>query len=141
MGIMAVSSAKAQLSIGPGLVYGTKIEEVGLTANVNYDIDQKFGAMVGGTYYYPKNSVNWWSLDVDGTYSLDKNNVDWYALAGLNLLYYNYSQNLHANYTGFNLGIGWKVKITDKIKLVPEWRYTISDFSYFRFGTKVMFNL
>ena len=147
IGIMTVSSVKAQFSIGPGVLYGTKIETFGISANANYDITEKFGAMADYTYFFEKNSVNWWSLDLNGTYTFFKHNVEWYALAGLDLLYYKvkvgtlYTASSSSSYSGVNIGTGWKIKINDKIKLVPEWRYTISNYGYFRFGAKLMFSI
>lgn len=145
---MAVSSVKAQFSIGPGIFYGTKINTVGISANANYDFNDKCGAMADYTYFFPKNSVNWWTLDLDGTYTYFKHNVEWYALAGLDIFYASYksgsiygSSSSSSSNAGFNIGIGWKIKITDKIKLVPEWRYTFNNDGYFRFGAKLMFGI
>lgn len=146
---MTVSSLKAQFSIGPGIHYGTQIEQIGISANANYDFTDKFGVMGGYTYFLPKNSLNWWALDFDGTYSFlslsDKSKL--YALAGLNLLYYKYpaigdyvgSNSL--SYTGVNIGAGWKLRLGKKMDLVPEVRYTFGNADYLRFGVKLMFGL
>ena len=147
IGIMAVSTAKAQFSIGPGVLYGTDLRQFGISANVNYDFAEKFGVMADYTYFLPKNSQNWWSLDFDGTYTFFKKSAEWYALAGIDLLNFKSSaggENVGStslSYTGVNIGIGWKFKIGDKMKLVPEWRYTFGNANYFRFGAKLMFNL
>ena len=100
---MTVSSLKAQFSVGPGVLYGTKIEQVGISANASYDFTAKCGAMAGYTYFFEKNSLKWWALDFDGTYSFASLNdkSKFYALAGLNLLYYQYPD---LNYTAAMVG-------------------------------------
>lgn len=149
LGIVATTSVKAQFSIGPGVLYGTKIEQLGLSANVNYDISHKFGVIADYSYWFPKNSLNWWSLDFDGTYNFytlnDKNSL--YALAGLDLLYYKvpsggiYGGSSNYNYSGLNIGAGWKVLLSNKMNLIPEVRYTLGDVNYFRVGVELMFGL
>jgi hypothetical protein len=143
IGIMSASSLKAQFSIGPGFFYASSNAAggIGLVANGNYDITEKFGAMADYTYYLTSGSKKWWSLDVDGTYVFFKKSVEWYALAGLDFLYYKAPSGNSYNYTGVNIGVGWKVTISDKIKLVPEWRYTFGTPNYLRLGAKLMFTI
>ncbi len=147
--IVTVSTVKAQFSIGPGVIYGTKIKQLGLTANVAYDMTKKWGLMADYTYYFPKNSLNWWSLDFDARHNIcsmnDKNSI--YALAGLNLLYYkvpnssDYLGSPNVNYTGLNIGAGWKIALKEKINLIPEARFTFGNLDYLRLGVKLMFTL
>jgi hypothetical protein len=143
VGIIAVSSVKAQFSIGPGVGYVTKTQTIMLSANVNYDLPRMFGVMADYNYIFPeRSSYKWWSLDFDGTYSfadlIDKSKL--YGLAGLNLLYYKYP-GYNFSYTGVNIGAGWKFGIENKMDLVPEVRVTFGSISYVRVGVKLMFSL
>jgi len=143
IGIMTVSAAKAQFRIGPGLGYVTETKTLMLTASANYDLAKNFGVMAGYDYIFARTSSHkWWGLDLDGTYTFVRENEKGklYVLAGLNLLYqstpgYNY------NYTGVNLGVGWRLALGEKMELVPETRVTIGNLSYLRLGLKLMFNL
>lgn len=149
VGIMTVSSLKAQFSIGPGLLYGTKIEQPGLSATADYDFNKMWGAMASYTYFIPKNSLDWWALDFNAAYNCyaqsDKSKL--YVLAGLNLLYYKYPSvagyvgSNSLSYTSVNVGAEWKLGIGKKMDLVPEAIYTFGNANYFRFGVKVMFGL
>lgn len=149
IGVITVSSLKAQLSVGPGVLYGTKIEQAGISATGHYDITKMFGVMAGYTYFIPKNSLDWWSLDFDATYNCytqsEKSKL--YALAGLDLLYYKFPTSAgyvgsnSLSYTGVNVGAGWKLGIGHKMDLVPEVRYTLGNANYLRFGAKLMFGL
>jgi hypothetical protein len=154
IGILSLSSLKAQFSIGPGVLYGTQIEQTGLSANASLEFLNKIGVMGDYTYFFKKNSLEWWALDVDGTLTFfsigDLSRL--YALAGLNMLYYSYpgSGGLYASsgsktYTGLNIGAGWKIGLGKKMHLVPEVRYTFANVvgasGYARFGVKLMFGL
>jgi outer membrane immunogenic protein len=154
VGIGSASSLKAQFSIGPGVLYGTQIEQLGLSANASYDFMNKIGVMADYTYFFKKNSFEWWTLDLDGTYTFlsmgDLSRL--YALAGINMLYYTYpaleglySSSGSKSYTGINIGAGWKIGMGKKIHLIPEVRYTFvsvgSASGYARFGVKLMFGL
>lgn len=152
-GVLTVSSLKAQFSIGPGVHYATFIQTSGVSANANYDFTKKFGAMAGYARFFEKTNLeskdenSWWALDADVTYNLlslsDK--IKLYALAGLNVLYWKYSNepNRDESETGLNVGAGCKFGIWKKMYLVPEVRLTIHDESdgFFRFGVKLMFGL
>jgi hypothetical protein len=147
IGLTTVSSLKAQFSLGPALVYATDINTLGISANANYGINEKFGAMGSYTYFFSKDHVDWWALDIDGTYTFttlsDKSKL--YALAGFNIIYwkYNYMGYTTPNdsHAGINIGAGLKYALGKKMDLVPEVRYTIESGGYLRAGVKLMFGL
>jgi len=143
IGIMAVSTVKAQFRIGPGLGFVTETKTLMLSASANYDLAKNFGLMAGYDYIFAKTSSHkWWGLDLDGTYTFVRENEKGklYALAGLNLLYYSYPGSSF-NYTGVNIGVGWRLALGDKLELVPETRVTLGNLSYLRLGLKIMFCL
>ena len=146
VGLTGLSSLKAQFSIGPGVAYGTNIDQIGILGNVTYNFAGKWGVMGGYTYFFKKQDLTWSSIDVDATYNFDqvndKNNL--YALAGIDFLsakvsYLGYSST--GSNTGLNLGVGWKTKVGQKMYLVPEARYTIINNGYLRLGVRLIFGL
>jgi len=146
---IAVSPVKAQFSIGPGVVYATELENVGISGVLNYDFANRIGLMGGFTYFLEKDNVNWWAIDLDATYNFysvqERGSV--YALAGVNFLVVKADYDpldpddiFDDNITGFNIGVGWKIG-DGVIKLVPEVRYTIGEVDYLRVGVKLMFGM
>ena len=143
IGIMAVSSVKAQFRIGPGIGFVTETKSLMLYGSANYDLPKNFGVMASYNYIFAKTtSHKWWGLDLDGTYTFVSQNEKGklYALAGFNLLYQSYP-GYNFNYTGLNIGAGWREGIGNKIELVPEARITLGNLSYVRLGIKLMFGL
>jgi hypothetical protein len=143
IGIMTSFSLKAQFKVGPGVGYITETRSVMLTASANYDFPKNFGVMADFDYIFARTATHkWWGLDLDGTYTFDRKNErgKLYVLAGLNLLYQSYP-GYNFNYTGANIGVGWRLAIGDKMELVPESKITIGELSYLRLGLKLMFGL
>lgn len=146
LGIMTVSSVKAQFSVGPGIVYGTQIETIGVDGVIHYAFPNKIGIMGGYTYFFEKSHVNWSSIDVDATYDFysmgDKGSL--YALAGVDFLHSKVkvgAVNVTGNDTGVNVGAGWKIGMGSKMSLVPEVRYTFGGGDFLRVGVRLMFGL
>ena len=143
IGIMAASSVKAQLRIGPGIGYVTETKTLMLYASANYDLSKNFGVMAAYDYIFANTSDHkWWGLDLDGTYTFERQKEmgKLYALAGLNILHRSYLDSSQS-YTGLNIGVGWRLGIGDKMELVPETRITLGELSYLRLGVKLMFGL
>lgn len=83
--LMAFSSVKAQLSIGPGVSFPVDLGELGILARGTYQIDDTWGAQGTFTYYLDGvEGVSIWSIDADATYNFTESDVAMlYALAGL----------------------------------------------------------
>jgi opacity protein-like surface antigen len=143
----------AQISVGGGLVYGTDIDNIGITVNGLYEIDDNWGAAPSFTYFLEKDYVNWSVLDLDGNYTFTEVEKigKIYGLAGLSLMFWkvDFGQeyetifDLKDNGTelGLNLGGGFKMEISESLILAPEIRYTIGDADYLRIGAKILFAL
>lgn len=121
---IAVSSLKAQISIGPGIVYGNNLQSFGASANAGYDISKKISILGSYSYYFSKvqysdgSNSNWWMIDLDAAYKFYKmsDKSDLIVLGGLNLIYFKYPSPLMGSYTGFynrlvgtNIGVGWRL--------------------------------
>ena len=146
LGIMSVSSLKAQLSIGPGVHYATEIESIGIQGVAAYELPSNLGVMAGYTHFLEKDNVKWSAIDVDATYSLysmeERGSV--YALAGVSFLQTKVEiegVKVTGNDTGFNIGAGWKIGMGSTMNLVPEVRYTFVGDGFLRVGVKLMFGL
>ena len=143
IGIMTVFSVNAQLRVGPGIGYITETRTFMLSASAYYDLSKNFGVTADYSYIFANTSSHkWWGFDFDGTYTFVRPNEKGklYVLAGFNLLNQKYSGN-NSNYSGVNIGVGWRLKIRDKLELVPESKITLGSLSYLRLGLKLMFSL
>src|SRR5699024_18165 len=90
------SSSLAQqgrIQIGPGLAYGTEVENLGISVDGYYTINEQFRAGVGLTYFLPKSDdfgggsidYNYFAVDLNGNYIFhNEDKLMAYALAGLN---------------------------------------------------------
>ncbi len=87
--MMAFSSVKAQLSIGPGISFPVDLGELGILARGTYQIDDTWGAQGTFTYYLVGgDGVSFWSFDADATYNFTESDVALlYALAGVSLFH------------------------------------------------------
>jgi hypothetical protein len=83
--MMAFSSVKAQLSVGPGISFPIELGDIGILARGTYQIDDTWGAQATFTYYLDGvEGVSVWSIDADATYNFTESDVALlYALAGI----------------------------------------------------------
>ena len=90
--LIAIGTLQAQIKVGPGLCFGTDIDNLGISANVIYDFNESWSAAPSFTYFLPKNNVNWSVLDLDANYVFA--NVEKlgkvYALAGLGITFWSF---------------------------------------------------
>ena len=145
---------KSKLRAGVGVVYATEIANVGINVNGAYSITDEWEGAVGFTHVFEKNYVTYNILDLDAHYIFyqedEKFNV--YGLAGLGFnsakvnipsttIYGITVEGTDASSTslGLNLGAGLNYKLSDKINLAPEIRYTIMDGSFLRIGASVQY--
>ena len=151
----AVTEASAQISVGGGLVYGTDINNIGISANGKYEINEKWSAAPAFTYFLKKDYVNWSALDLDANYQLTEieNIGSLYAIGGINMTFYkvkidadfgefgDFSSSSTGSNAGVNLGLGLNVPAGDNFIIAPEIKYSISNGSYLRAGVKIMFGI
>lgn len=143
-----------KLRAGAGLVYATEIGNIGLNFNGAYAITEEWEASLGFSHIFEKDYLSYNILDLDAHYVFyqhdEKLNV--YGLAGLGFTFWKatipamnfgmYSTpeaSATGTETGLNLGIGANYKLSDKLNLAPEIRYTIMDGSYLRIGASVQY--
>lgn len=90
MVVFSFSEAKAEMSLGAGIVYGTNINNIGIGVNGKYVINETWSAAPSFTYFLKKNMVNWSSLDLDANYNFTEieNLGKLYAIGGLNMTFF-----------------------------------------------------
>ncbi len=149
----STTESKAQMSAGGGLVYGTGINNIGISINGKYEFNEKWAAAPAFTYFFKKDGVSWMPLDLDVNYMItDIDGVGGlYGIGGLGLTFahYNYSADFGVlgDYSasgttttvGLNLGAGLNIPLSDNMAIAPELKFTIANGSYFRIGAKFMF--
>ena len=159
-----INQANAQISIGPGIAYGTDINNIGFNLNGKYEINEKLAIAPSFTYFLKKDYVNWSSLDLNANYRLTniENVGSLYAIGGIGATFWSFDgdeiidldfgdyeipDELVGDYDtdtteiGVNLGIGLNISTKKKTHIYPEIMYTFGDLNYLRFGAKIMFNL
>ena len=163
---ISVAEAKAQISVGPGVVYGTDINSIGFSINGKYEFNESWAVAPSFTYFLEKDYIKWSALDLDINYQLmDIEDVGrLYAIGGFNITFYKIdfdmeyegysdysneyndavndamSDSLDGSNIGFNIGLGLNFAVTEKIAIAPEIKYTFSDGGYARAGVKVMYS-
>lgn len=150
------SKSEAQIKAGVGAVYGTGINNLGLSINGKYQIDESWSAAPAFTLFLPKTYLNWSILDLDANYQLPMIETikGLYAIGGLNLTFYKIKYNydfglfddgLNNSSTGsdagINLGVGMNLPISEKFDVVPEFRFTLGGASFLRLSVNVLFDL
>jgi xanthine/uracil permease len=150
-----VCTASAQISVGPGIVYGTNINTIGFSVNGKYVFNEKWSAVPSFTYFLKKNEINWSALDLNANYNFTEleNIGSLYAIGGLNMTFFklkydldlgefgDFSDSVTGSDVGINLGLGLNIASTEKLAIAPEVSYTLGGANYLRLGVKIMFGL
>jgi len=165
---ISFSTFAQQIKVGGGLWYTSDIKSLGISVNGNYDFDDNWTGCFAYTYVIKNNYTNFSILDFDANYNNIFENIPIYPILGLNLSftsvkiddildYTEYSTTLKSSseyeypilesvkYSetnfGINFGVGYIVKLSDKLELMPELRYTVGGVNFFRGGAKLMYTL
>lgn len=146
----------SNLRIGLGLLYATEIDNVGLNLTGTYSLTSFWEGSVGFSHIFKKNYSTWNILDLDGHYIFfdDDSGLNVYGLAGLSLAFWKVKtdaisyagmtipeQTASGTEAGLNIGVGMNYKLSDRLNIAPEIRYTIMDGSYLRLGVAVQYML
>lgn len=148
-------TAKAQDSKilgGVGLNYSSNISSMGISAKGVYLIDDTWEGATSFTYLFESNYTNWSMLDLDGHYvfSADDSKM-FYALGGLNFTFWKVKMasefggvfgdsNISGSEVGFNIGAGGRYKLSDKLHLVGEAKYTLGGFNFLTIGAGILYH-
>jgi len=80
-----------RIQVGPGLAYGNEAENLGISVDGYYTINDQFRAGAAFTYFFPENDINHYTIDLNGNYIFHEDEqLMAYAIAGLNIFTYSW---------------------------------------------------
>ncbi|OFY13100.1 MAG: hypothetical protein A2X11_13110 [Bacteroidetes bacterium GWE2_42_24] len=152
---------QGEMKLGAGLAYGSEIKSIGIGAKFHYGITDQIRLAPGFVFFLPKTDggvkQTLWNLDLDGNYIFMENkgftvhgiggvNVSGYkitteAVVYEELGYTSPSVEVSETKFGFNLGAGLLYPFSDRMHLLVEGKYVISDFDQIVISAGLMFNL
>jgi len=140
-----LSAQAVDLQLGPGLIYGSDVEEFGLQFNLYAGIESVVGLRAGfDANFWLVDNIDVLSFNVNGHYMVfEQEPMAVYALAGLN--YFRVSYNLlgykDANgEMGVNLGAGGQFE-TGPGLFFGEVKYVLGDADQFVIGLGYRFSV
>lgn len=160
MTVIPAMAQKGEMKLGPTLSYGSEIKSLGIGVKFHYGLTDEIRLAPAFTYFLPKTEFDYkttiWNLDLDGNYTfMEKDNMGIHGLAGLNITGWKFSydgdEDIPAGYEalyefsetkiGVNLGAGMTYSFTEKMHLLLEAKYVLSDYDEFVLSAGLMFNL
>lgn len=103
---------EGRIQVGPGLAYGGDVEDLGISVDGYYTINEEFRAGAGFTYYFSESDINQYAFDLNGNYIFhDEEELMAYAIAGLNIFAWDQETDVEGiddsnSELGLNLGAG-----------------------------------
>jgi len=131
MGFAQAQVHQGQTAVGVNLVYGSEIENLGVGARFQYGVLDQLRAEVGLNYFFEKNHMSWWDVNINAHYLVHLWNEQLYIypIAGLNYTMVDYKGDLNPkgeeNHVGLNLGAGIEFEINEHFGVNFEYRHTI----------------
>lgn len=146
---------KGDMKLGVLAGYGTEIKSPGFGAKFHYGLTDEIRLAPGFIYFLPKTELGVkstiWNLDLDGNYIFsDNGDMGFHGVAGLNITGWSFSYDEElAGYDysasstkiGINVGAGMNYSFSDKMHLLLEAKYVLSDFDQLVISAGLMFNL
>ena len=147
-----VSISKAQIYLGPSLIYGTNIDEPGVQVSGYVPIPQVEHLSVGGdlSFYFAHDyydfKESFWELNANAHYSFyDEKGLHAYGIGGLNITFYHLKAKngyIRGSYSdsgaGLNIGAGGS-KDMNFGSLFAELKYVITNYDHLMIGAGVRF--
>lgn len=151
-----VSVSKAQVTVGPALLYGTNINEPGIQVNGYYKIPNIDNLWAGGdlSFYFPhkykpfwKESI--WELNANARYIFySLKGLSAYGFSGLDFTTYKFkpftgyaltNENTYSSsHIGLNLGVGG-AKAMKFGQIFAEVKYVVTSFDHLSVGAGAAF--
>lgn len=133
LGVSMVSAQvhQGQSAAGAQLVYGTEIKNLGIGIRYQYGILDQLRAEIGVNYFFEKNHMSWWDVNLNAHYlvGLWNEQLYIYPIAGLNYTMVDFKGELddkgEKNHVGLNLGAGVEYEITNHFGVNFEFRHTV----------------
>lgn len=122
---------QGETAVGVNLVYGSEIENLGVGARFQYGVLDQLRAEVGFNYFFEKNHMSWWDVNINAHYLLGlwNDRLFIYPLAGINYTMVDFKGELNnlgeENHVGLNLGAGVEYELDEHFGVNFEYRHTI----------------
>ena len=122
---------QGETAAGVNLVYGSEIENLGIGARFQYGVLDQLRTEVGFNYFFEKNHMSWWDVNINAHYlvGLWNEQLYIYPLTGLNYTMVDFKGEFNEkgeeNHIGLNLGAGIEYEINDHFGVNFEYRHTI----------------
>lgn len=144
--LLLTTETRAQLSIGPGIAFGTDVDELGIQVRGIYSITDQWRAGADIIYYLDSiKDFSIWEINLNAQYVFtDAAQLKAYALAGFNILLFSdsfFGENSTSTEAGLNLGVGGQYLFSDKVSGLAELKYTLSDLDQLVIGLGIQFHL
>jgi outer membrane immunogenic protein len=146
--VFAINShlAKAQVSAGAGMAFGSGIEQVGVQADLHYRLANIPALQIGAglIYYFPKNNHDFYEVNLNAGYTFyEEFMFKSYAYTGLNYARSKTGiENASISETayGLNAGIGAEYDF-GRLLAFGDLKYVISEFdqAVFSIGLRLPF--
>lgn len=126
-------TAFSQTEIGGGLVFGSDIEELGITLDGNFYISDQFSISPNLTFFFAEDPVNFFTINADGRYNFEVGSETIvYPLGGLNLAFTSIDTGGFGGDTsntelGINLGGGINYFFSDNLGILGELKFVVGD--------------
>ena len=131
MGVGNAQVHENESAVGANLVYGSRIESMGIGARFQYGIMDQLRAEVGFNHFFEHDHLSCWDVNVNAHYlvGLRNDQLYIYPLAGLNYTMIDYKGELNdkgeENHVGLNLGAGLEYEVNEHWGVNLEYRHTI----------------
>lgn len=130
---MSAMAQEGQKGIGVNLLYGSKIENIGIGVKGQYYATDKVRAEINANYFMEKDDLSMWDINLNGHYLIPTGtNMAAYPLVGVGLTNWHSSIISNKVKVAINLGGGYQFDIADDFSINVEGKYQIID-SYNQF--------
>ena len=130
---MSAMAQEGKKGIGVNLLYGSKIENIGIGVKGQYYATDVIRVEANANYFMKKNDLSMWDINLNGHYLIPTGtNMAVYPLVGVGLTNWHTSTLSNKVKVAINLGAGYQFDIADDFAVNVEGKYQIID-SYNQF--------
>ncbi|MBQ2128672.1 MAG: porin family protein [Prevotella sp.] len=125
---MSAMAQDGKYAIGVNLLYGTKIENIGIGVKGQYYATDNIRAEVAADYFMEKNDLKMWDVNLNAHYLIPTgSSMCAYPLVGIGITDWNSGLFSDKVKIAINLGAGYQINLTDVFSINVEGKYQIID--------------
>ncbi len=143
LSIGASAQDKGDMAVGANFSYGTDISNPAIGVKAQYYILDRFRAEAAANYWFKKNDVTFFDINVNAHYLFNLNSTTYlYPLIGVSYLGYSSSVLSNGGNFGGNVGAGIQYNLSSKIAIGAEMKYQfVKDYGQVVFSVGATYNL